>query len=118
MKRHTTLSATGAGLVALGAAVGAGLALYNYLAPMTGVTGTPGALLVVVSSLLLLAAGVVIWLVSRGFGYWLLEVLGFAGVVGTFVAAWFLHEWWLMAAMGVVFVGLVLSLFRRSARAA
>lgn len=117
MKRHSTLSASGAGLIALAALVGAALALYAYLTPMTGVTGTPGALLVVVSSLLLLIAGVILWLRSYGWMYWTLIVLGFLGVAGTFAAGWFLHEWLLMAAMAVVCVGLVLALFRRPSSA-
>ncbi|WP_417309630.1 hypothetical protein [Devosia sp.] len=117
MIRHSTLSASGAGLMALAALVGAAIALYAYFTPMTGVTGTPGALLVVVSSLALLAAGVILWLRSYGFVYWALIVLGFLGVAGTFAAGWFLHEWLLMAAMAVVAVGLVLALFRRSTSA-
>src|SRR5690625_7956641 len=47
---HVKVFRFGAVLLCLAAVAGVILALYNYLTPLTGVTGTPGALLVIVSS--------------------------------------------------------------------
>ena len=102
----------------LGALIATALTLYNYLTPMTGVTGTEGALLVVVSSILLVIAGAILWFRSYGGVFWLFWVLSLLGIIGTAAAGYFLHEWLLLAAMAVTFIGLVVLLFRRPSRAA
>ena len=45
-------------LILAGALAGAAVAVYNYLTPLTGVTGSLGALIVIASSILLIIAGV------------------------------------------------------------
>lgn len=92
-------------IAAIAALCGFAIALYHYLAPMTGVTGTPGALVAVVASLLvLLLAGV---LVARHPGPALVRGLLVAGAIGTGVVAWFLHASWLVVAMALVLLAVV-----------
>lgn len=113
MPEESAATPVGAIVILVGAAIGACLALYSYFWPMTGVTGTSGAAVVIVSSVLLIFDGLVLWIERHGGIFWLALILGALGVLGTIAAAWFLHEWLLMAAMGVVVVGLLLALIRR-----
>lgn len=95
-------------LVMLAALVGLGISLYGYLTPLTGITGSFGALLVCIASAALMLDGLFLWLVRRrGVRvFWL--VLGFLGAICTFAAGYFLHAWFLMGAMAVVFFGLLI----------
>lgn len=98
----------GAVLTVAGGLAGAAIALYAYLTPLTGITGTGGALLVIVSSLLVAAAGVIIALVASRFGRNALRVLTGLGILGTAAAAGFLHQPFLIAAMVLAAIGLIL----------
>ena len=66
-------------------------------------------MLVVISSNLLLVDVVVLWLRPNGFTFWIFLALGVLGTAGTFTAAWFLHEGFLMLASIGVLVGLFLT---------
>ena len=94
-------------LIVLGALIGAAIAIWNYVTPLTGVTGTFGAGLVIASSILIALAGIVIQMTEPGAIRTILRVLVALGRLGTAAAAYFLHEWWLIAAMGVVLIGLI-----------
>lgn len=88
--------------------IGSAISLYNYLAPMTGVTGTSGALVVVVSSIILVACGFIL-LKSRAGGLAsTVRIVALLGALGTLAAAWFLHEYWLMTAMALALIGVVI----------
>ena len=110
MPRHWPATGARPLLVVAGGLGGAAVALWNLLAPLTGVTGTPGALLVVATSLLVAGAGLVIGLMRPGGWRGALRILTALGILGTAAAAWFLHEWWLIAAMGVALLGLIVDL--------
>ncbi|MEE2951455.1 hypothetical protein SAMN06297251_11471 [Fulvimarina manganoxydans] len=113
MSRHASSGTTeGALVVIFGAIIGLIIAAYLYITPLTGITGSFGAILVIVSSALLILDGVMLLgAVTPGSrGVWL--TLGFLGALGTLAAAWFLHAFFLMAAMVVVLVGLVMALAR------
>ena len=90
-----------------GALGGFAVALYNYLTPLTGVTGTFGAALVVLACLLIAIACVFVQLSHapgwRGFLRFMIAL----GAVLTGLAAYFLHECWLIAAMAIALVGLI-----------
>lgn len=88
---------------------GTGISLFYYLAPMTGVTGTGGALLVVCSSILLALAGAILVFRTAGGFALFLRVLAVLGTLGTSAAAWFLHEYWLVAAMAVALAATVMT---------
>lgn len=96
------------------ALVGMGIALWYYLATETGVDGTWGALLVVISCLLLALDALILFFMPAGGLRVTLVVLGFLGAAGTLAAAWFLHAWWLMAAMVVLAIALVAAMMVRS----
>ena len=72
--------------------------LFNYVWQGNGIHGTEGALLVIISTLLLAIAG---WLVAARWVHgWLrliLEILIFLDLIGTGVAAYFLNAWILVA---------------------
>ena len=113
MSRHASSGTNeGALVVIFGAVIGLIIAAYLYITPLTGITGSVGAILVIASSALLILDGVMLLgAVTPGSrGLWL--TLGFLGALGTLAAAWFLHAMVLMAAMVVVIVGLVMALAR------
>ena len=62
--------------VTLAALIGVAIALFYYLAPLTGVTGTIGAMVVVGTSLLVALAGVVLWFRHSGALAGTVRVLG------------------------------------------
>ncbi len=101
-------------IILLAATVGVALSLYSYLAPLTGVTGTPGALLVIGSCLALVADGFILARAREGSVFWVFWILGVLGAIGTIAAAAFLHSWWLVAASVVAFCGLLLTLGTRN----
>jgi quinoprotein glucose dehydrogenase len=72
--------------------------LFNYVWQGNGIHGTEGALLVIISTLLLAIAG---WLVAarwvHGGVRLVLEILIFLDLIGTGVAAYFLNAWILVA---------------------
>jgi hypothetical protein len=89
------------------AIVGFGISLYLYLVPLTGVTGTVGALMVTISCGLLAVAALIFlqWPVGEAATFF--RVLALLGVLGVFAAAWFLHGFWLMVAMVIALVFLL-----------
>ena len=99
---------TGPMLLLVASLVGIGISLYYYLTPLSGVNGTSGALLVVVSTLLMALAGLLLFPIRRGGAGTLFRVLALLAGLGTLAAAWFLHEFWLMAAMVVALVGVII----------
>jgi hypothetical protein len=95
-------------LIVVAAFIGFCISLYGYLAPLTGITRSFGALLVCIASAALLLDGFLLWFVQRRSAriFWL--GLGFLGAICTFAAAYFLHAWYLMGATAVVFLGLLI----------
>jgi len=67
--------------------------VFEYFWPASGVHGTEGALLVVISTLLMaIAAGIIAAHIAKGWFYILLEILIFLDLWGTGVAAYFLEN--------------------------
>jgi len=103
LQTHIAARAT----LTVAALAGFGVALFNYFASLTGVTGTIGALIVVGSSLLLALFGLaLLWKRSGGLAR-LMRILALLAVLGTLVAAGLLHEFWLLVAMAVALLALV-----------
>jgi hypothetical protein len=97
----------GAWLLVTSAAAGLCLSLFAYFWPNTGIDGTPGALLVVVSTALLLAAALLMAL-YRAKPRWLHVVLGVStllDLIGTGLAAYFLEAYLLIAFMAIGLIG-------------
>ncbi|RKR07195.1 hypothetical protein C7446_0003 [Kushneria sinocarnis] len=104
----------GLGAIVLFAAslVGLAVALYAYFTPLTGVTGTLGAQVVIlVTAVLAVAALVLAAVKNRGLRI-VLRVLILLALGGTFVASLLLHQWWISAAMVVGLIGLILDMTR------
>ena len=91
---------SGAGVLAGAAALGLIVALADYLRPGSPINYSPGTLLVVVSTLILLVAAVVLmrW-VRHGWLARLLSIGCLLDILGTGVAGWFLHAWVLVILM-------------------
>ena len=98
---------SGAWIMAATATVATALSVYNYLTRGTGIDHTSGALLVVVSSALILLAALVLAL-APSTPRWVrvvLEILLLLGVLGTALAAYFLEAYALLGLMAVALVG-------------
>jgi hypothetical protein len=90
-----------AGLVCVAALLGLAAALIGYFHRGSGIDHTAGALLVIISTALLVAAEAALALFLDA-PRWLrvvLLTLCLLGLLGTAIAAWFLHAWWLLAFM-------------------
>lgn len=97
-------------LLLLAAVVGFVLALYAYFTPLTGVTGTLGALVVIAANVIVAVLALILR-ASNGRGariFW--GIVTLLGLVGTGFAALLLHQWWITAAMVVGLVGLIASI--------
>ena len=95
----------GAWLIALGGLIGAAVSAYYYFIPGVGLDGEPGVLLVIVSSLLLLLAGLLLAGRVTGVIASLFVFLALLDIVGTSVCAYFLETPILLGAMALALVG-------------
>ena len=96
-------------IVLAASAAGMMLGLYYYFTPLTGITGAPGVLLVIGSSLALFLDAFVLWFSSRGWLFGVFWSLGLLGAIGTVAAACFLHAWLLAGAAVVALIGLIVT---------
>jgi len=97
-------------LIVLAGLVSAILALYAYLTPLSGVTGTFGPLIVIGAALLIAVAALVMpkeggrgWRITLG-------VLILLGLLGTAFAGVLLHRWFIPIALAVGLIGLILEM--------
>lgn len=95
---------------------GAALAVWAYLGPESGVSGTAGALLALLGATATALGGMILMLGRPRL--WLLALAALAAIL-TALAGWFLMQWALAIVMLVAFVGLLLApaLLRRRASA-
>ncbi|WP_457809185.1 hypothetical protein [Kushneria sp. EE4] len=107
-------SSPGAMVVLIASAVGIAIALYAYLTPLTGVTGTLGALIVIATCAILVALALGLALCRGRALHNLFRVVIVAFIVGTAFAALLLHLWWLAVAMAVALVGWMIDILRPS----
>ena len=98
-------SAIGTWVIALSSILGAALSLYNYLTPGTGIDHTPGAMLVIISSVLILLASFTLLLDLQRWFRGLLLILLLIGILGTGLAAYFLEASVLVALMVLALFG-------------
>lgn len=94
-------------------------ALVAYLHRGSGIDHTGGALLVIASTAILLAAALILALAAGAPGWlrWVLIAGCLLDALGTGLAAWFLHAWLLLALMVVAGLGWVLGAFGTRRRA-
>ncbi len=114
MSRSTTGAA--GSIVPAAALAGALVALVNYFTPDNGIAGTPGALLVVASTALLVVFGLVLRRQSSRSGALqrVLRVIALVLIAGTAWAAWLLEAPSLVVIMGVAALGWAMGMLRRS----
>ena len=107
-------NAYGTWLLAAAAAGGLAVSAFDYFDTSGGIDHTPGVVLVIVSTGLLLIAALVLALVANTPAWLriLLLVLAALDVVGTAAAAYFLQTWLLLALMGVAALGWIAALVR------
>ncbi|MGE3989538.1 hypothetical protein [Pseudorhodoplanes sp.] len=104
----------GAWLIVIASVVGLIASSFNYNSADSGIAGTPGALLVIVSTFLLLFAGFILGRDMGGDGLrTVLAALCFLGILGTGFAGYLLESTTLVAAMALCLFGWVLRLFQR-----
>jgi hypothetical protein len=115
----------GALLIAVGAAIGLAIAVYNFfspagfLSPLSDTSHTPGALLVVVSSLIMLVFGLLLLRRPVGRIFLFIALLGILlDILGTGFAALLLESLPLLAAMGVAGLGWLALMFGGRSREA
>jgi hypothetical protein len=109
-----TIMDYGARLISLAAILGAAVSLYNYFEPLSGIAGTPGAILVIASTLILFALGLIMAVDLRSAAFRVfLAVSALLAVVGTAFAAYLLDSRVLLALMVVALLGWFIYLFRR-----
>jgi hypothetical protein len=99
-------------ILLVGAAAALAIAIFNFLWRGNGIHGTAGALLVVISSALMVAAScALVFFDSLGRGWrGALIALIALDIVGTGLAAYFLEAVWLIVAMAVALIGWLLHL--------
>lgn len=103
----------GAWLIVIASIVGLTVSIINYNAADSGVAGSAGAMLVIVSSALLLFAGFLLGRDMGGFGVRaVFATLCFFGIVGTAFAGYLLESTTLVAAMAVCLFGWFIRLFQ------
>lgn len=102
----------GARLIAVGALLGLGVSIYNFFAPVSlfsptsTIAGTSGAILVIVSTALLLLAGLVLASRVRSSAIrWFFGIAALLDIIGTAFAAYLLDSMVLVALMGVCGAG-------------
>ena len=103
---------TGVQILIVAAAVSLALSIFNYFWTGNGIHGSAGALLVVISSLLMVISAAALVLVDgmsrslRG----TLVVLILLDILGTSLAAYMLEAGWLIAAMAAALIGWIVRL--------
>ena len=103
----------GASLLCSGAILGTAVSIANYFSPDSGIAGTPGALLVIVSTVILLAFGLLMRSdVKRGWGFRVfITVSALFDIVGTAFAGYLLNSETLVVLMMVSLAGWLIHLF-------
>lgn len=103
----------GAWLIVIASLVGFAVSIFNYNAADSGIAGTPGAMLVIVSTFLLLFAGFVLGRDMGGGGLRaVIAALCFFGILGTGFAGWLLESNTLAVTMALCLFGWLIRLFQ------
>jgi hypothetical protein len=103
----------GAWLIVIASLVGFAVSIHNYNSADSGIAGTPGATLVMVSTFLLLLAGFILGRDMGGGGLRaVLAALCFLGILGTGFAGYLLESTTLAVTMALCMVGWLIRLFQ------
>lgn len=101
----------GAKLLIVAAVIALCITAWRFFTPLSGITDSGGAMVAMLAEIVLIILGLLL-LKSHagGFRHFLL-FLGWAGVIGTFIAALLLHGWWTAAVLAVAALGVVIETF-------
>ena len=103
----------GAWLIVIASIAGLAVSVYNYNAADSGIAGTPGAILVIVSTLLLLIAAFVLGRDMSGTALRVvLATLALLAILGTGFAGYLLESNTLVVAMAVCLLGWLIRLLQ------
>jgi glycerol-3-phosphate acyltransferase PlsY len=105
MTANTKSRDYGTRIVAGTGLLGAAVSLYNYFSEWSGISDTPGALLVVITSVALIALGFAIGALRSGGLRRALSVAALVLILGTAFAAYLLESPTLLALMVVCWIG-------------
>jgi hypothetical protein len=110
----------GTSLLCSAAIVGAAVSIANYFSPDSGIAGTPGAILVIVSSVILIALGLIMrGAATRSQGLRVfVAAAALLGIAGTAFAGYLLESETLVVAMLVCLAGWFIHLVERGWRPA
>ena len=103
----------GAWLIVIASIVGLLVSIYNYNSADSGIAGTPGAMLVIISTLLLLMAGFILGRDMGGFGLrTVLSTLCLLSILATVFAGYLLESNTLVITMAICLFGWLVRLFQ------
>ena len=115
-----SLKRSGALLIAIGAALGLAVSIYNYfspvglLSPYSNTAGSAGALLVISSTAIMLVAGLVLATLPKSRALVLFALFGsLVDILGTGFAAMLLDSTLLLVAMAIAAIGWLMFVFGR-----
>lgn len=115
MPNHVRSPGIGLWLLGTASLLALALSIFNFFWTGNGIHGTPGALLVIVASALMLAAAIFLH-VAPLIANWLRGLLlGLIAldIAGTALAAYMLEAYLLLAVMGIALIGWIVRIFRK-----
>lgn len=96
----------GARLLSLAAILGTAVSVYNYFDPMSGIAGTPGAILAIAATLILFVFGLIMATRPQNAAFRIfLAIASLLGIAGTAFAAQLLNSHTLLILMFVCLLG-------------
>ena len=101
----------GAYLMIMTALVALAMTAWRFFTPLTGVTGSGGAMTTMLAELVLIILGVLLVKTGAGGLRNFVLFLSWAGAIGTIFAASLLHGWWTVAVLVIFALGVVTETF-------
>ena len=101
----------GAYLMIMTALVALAMTAWRFFTPLTGVTGSGGAMTTMLAELVLIILGVLLVKTGAGGLRKFVLFLSWAGAIGTIFAASLLHGWWTVAVLVIFALGVVTETF-------
>ena len=112
-RRHT-----GAYILIIAALVALAITAWRFFTPLSGIDGSGGAMTAMFAEVVMVVLGLLLVKSHTGGLRGFLLFLSWVGIVGTFVAALFLHGWLTAAVLAVGAIGVVIETFTQPVRSA